>query len=48
MNDCWEKFSPEAFKDFWKFHIYQEAIKKILMVVREVPKGFPAVGEFDI
>jgi len=47
MNGCWEKFSPEAFKDFWEFHIYQKAIKKILMVVREVPEGFPGVDEAD-
>jgi hypothetical protein len=45
---CWEKFSPEVFKDFWEFRIYQEAIKKILMVVREVPEGFPDVYEADI
>jgi hypothetical protein len=39
---------PEAFKDFWEFHIYQETIKKISMVVREVPEGFPGVNEVDI
>jgi hypothetical protein len=48
MHGCWQKFSPEAYKDFWEFQIYQEAIKKILMVVREVPEGFPGVVEADV
>jgi hypothetical protein len=48
MNGCWEKFWSEAFKDFWKFRIYQEAITKFLMVVREVPEGFPGVDEADM
>jgi hypothetical protein len=48
VNGCWEKFSPEIFKDFWEFHTYQKAIKKILMVGREVPEGFPGVDEADM
>jgi len=48
VNGYWEKFSPEAFKDFWEFHIYQEAIKKILMLVREVSEGLPGVDDADM
>jgi len=48
MNGYWGKFSPEAFKDFWEFHIYQEAIKKILMLVREVSEVSPGMDDADM